>query len=545
MRRTLLKAFAALSLFAAGLSPAAEAQAYKVTNLVSDGSVPAVTTDPNFLNPWAISASGTWWVSTANSGFNYVIPSATNAISFKVIVPPAGGGTTKTGTPTGSVTTGGASGMILPNGTKASFIFSTLDGTISGWNSRLGTANAICQIVIDNSAAGAVYPGLAILNVNATTSYVLAPNFGTGNAVEVYDSNFKPAKLAGNFTDPNLPSGYSPYGIHIINNQVWVTYALRSTAKPFQEVVGPGNGIVDVFDATGTLVSRAVTGGNLNAPWGVAIAPSTFGIYSGDLLIGNFGDGRINVYDPKSYAYLGQLMDSTGKPLTYASLWELLPGGTTVGNTTAVSGGDTSTVYFTAGLDKEAHGLLAGISNGPVSGASPTFGFSASTQAATVTAGNTVITTLAVAPVNGFNGAVTFACTNLPPGTACTFSPSSVTASASAPVTSSLTLTTTTKTASSHPLGLPADTSTGITLALLLPLSSLLWFRRRGPEGRLRRPFIHLAAVLLLAGTGAVLAGCGNSGPKSTPTPTGQSTVTITATSGSTSQQTTLGLTVQ
>src|SRR5947209_5837025 len=201
----------------AGCCLHASAQAYKVTNIVSDGSVPAQTTDSSFINPWAVSTSGTWWISAQGSGFNYVVP-ATGAISFKVIVPAASGSSTATGNPTGSVTTGGASGMVLPNGTKASFLFSTLDGTISGWNSKLGTAGALSQVAINNSATGASYHGLAILNT-ATASYVLAPNFGTGNSVEVYDSNFKPTKLAGSFTDPNLPANYAPVAIHIIGTQ--------------------------------------------------------------------------------------------------------------------------------------------------------------------------------------------------------------------------------------------------------------------------------------------------------------------------------------
>src|SRR5438105_3819641 len=208
-----LFAITTLAALSASSAHAQVAGAYKVTNLISDGSVPAAVTDSSFLNPWAMSVSGTWWISNANTGFNYVVSSTTSTISFKVIVPPASG--TGTGFPAGSVTTASSVGMILPNGTKASFLFATLDGTISGWNSKLGTANAVCQIVINNSSAGASYPGLALLNT-ATASYLLVPNFGTGNSVEVYDSNFKSTKLAGSFTDPNLPSGYAPFSIHIL-----------------------------------------------------------------------------------------------------------------------------------------------------------------------------------------------------------------------------------------------------------------------------------------------------------------------------------------
>ena len=542
MRRSTLPLFAALTILSIlALAPlsSAHAQAYKVSNLVSDGSVTAVTMDPNFLNPWGVSVSGTWWISTADTGFNYVIPSTTDTIAFKVIVP-SGTGASTGGTPAGSVTTAGASGMVLSNGTKASFLFSTLDGTISGWNGKLGTNNAVSLIAINNRAAGASYPGLAILNVNATTSYILAPNFGSGGTIEVYDQTFKPAKLAGSFTDPGLPAGYAPYSIHILNNQVWVAYALRTSTAPYLTVNGAGNGLVDVFDTAGNFVTRAVTGGNLDAPWGVAFAPKNFGIFSNDLLIGNFADGIINVYDPKTYAFLGQLMDSTGKPLVYASLWELLTGGTPVGNSTSVSGGDTSTVYFTAGLANQQHGLLGAISNGAVSGATPTFGFSASESEATLASGGSTQATLSVAPVNGFSGTVTLSCSSgLPTGATCSFSPSSLNVAANAPATSQLTLTTT-----KHAMNLlPAShrkNAAVFSFAVLLPFTTLLLFRRRNPLARLRGP---LAAVIFSLGA-AALIGCGD-GSSSKVTPTGQSVVTVTASGGGITQQTTLALQVQ
>jgi uncharacterized protein (TIGR03118 family) len=393
---------------AAMLCSPAYSQAYKVTNILSDGSVPATTTDASFINPWAISTSPTWWISAQGTGLNYVVPPA-GTVSFKVVVPASSGLTTATGLPAGSVTTGGTVGMILPNGTKASFLFSTLDGTISGWNSKLGTAGAISQMVVNNTAAGAVYTGMAILNTPATgtvaNSYILAANFGKGTAVEVYDSTFKSTTLAGGaFTDPTLPANYAPYSVHVLGSQVFVNYALRSTTSN-RTVDAVGNGLVDIFDTTGKFVSRAITGGNMNSPWGIAFAPANFGIFSNDLLIGNFGDGRINVYDPKTFAYLGQLMDGSGKSLAYASLWELLPGGTAVTGTTSVSGGDTSTVYFTAGLTGEVHGLFAGITSATTAGSTPAFGFSASAGAATVTAGSATSATLSLAPVNGFSTA--------------------------------------------------------------------------------------------------------------------------------------------
>ncbi len=538
MRRILLLLFASLSLITAAPVISLHAQAYKVTNLVSDGSVPATTMDSNFLNPWAVSVSSTWWISAANTGYNYVVSSATNTSPFKVIVPP-GSTSSKTGTPAGSVTTGGASGMLLSNGTKASFLFSTLDGTISGWNAVLGQNNAVSLIAINNASAAASYPGLAILNLNATTSYILAPNFGAANKIEVYDQTFKPSKLTGSFTDPNLPSGYSPWSVHILNNQIWVAYALRGATAPYIPTIGAGNGIVDVFDINGNFVARAVTGGNLNAPWGVAFAPSTgFGIFSGALLIGNFGDGKINVYDPKSYAFLGQLMDSTGKSLVYASLWELLTGGTAVLNSTAVSGGSNTTVYFTAGLSNEAHGLLGAISSATTAGATPTFTFSASTPAMTVTNGSSGQATLSVAPVNGFSGAVTFYCTGLPSGASCSFSPTSVTVASNAVATTQLTVDTS---GMMQAMG-RTDTSPlhfrpafAFSLASLLPFT-LLFARRRLS---LREKISMMAPLFLLSfASVAFMLGCSSSStPPPVTTPTGTSQVSVVAQNTTTGQQ--------
>jgi len=259
-RKTIAACLVAMAI--AVSAPAQTAGTYSVANLVSDGSVPAITTDANFINPWGITNSATFWISTQATGFSYVIPSATSAISFKVAVPAASGGTTATGTPTGAVPTGAATGFILPDTVKATFLFASLDGIISGWNSKLGTTGAIAQIAINNSAAGAVYTDMALIT-NANGTYILAANFGKGADVEVYDSTFTAAKLTGSFTDPNLPANYVPYSVHAIGTQVFVTYALRTaTGGP---TIAPGDGLVDIYDTSGNFVSRAVSpGGNLN-----------------------------------------------------------------------------------------------------------------------------------------------------------------------------------------------------------------------------------------------------------------------------------------
>ena len=548
MRSQIVSSIALLGIFAAGASVVAEAQAYKATNIISDGSVPAALTDPNFINPWGVSASGNWWISAQGSGFNYVVTPA-GAIPFKVIVPAASGLATATGLPAGSVTTAGAVGMILPNGTKASFLFSTLDGTISGWNRKLGFNNAISQIAVNNASAGASYPGLAILNIATggvtSSSYILAPNFGAGNAIEVYDSTFKAVKLAGSFTDPTLPMGYAPFAVHIIGTQVFVTYALRSATAPYNDVAGLGNGAVSVFDNNGNFVSRLVTGGNLNSPWGVAIAPANFGIFSGDLLIGNVGDGLINVYDPTTFGYLGQLMDGNGSSLSYANLWELLPGGTKVTGTTAVSAGDPTTVYFTAGLANEAHGLFGNIGSVTTAGATPTFGFTVGSGGGTVSAGSSAQATVSVAPANGFNGTVSLSCIGLPVGATCSFSPASLPVTATAPAISTVTIATTKAMTGSLQPFLHGASGSGVMSAMLFPLASLLLIYRRRSLRNASAALRLLGLLLVSLMVSTAIAGCGESPIVTPPTPAGSSQIVISATAGALTQQSSFTLVVK
>jgi len=529
-----------IALIAVALSVQASAQvagAYKVTNIISDGSVAATFTDPNFINPWAISTSGTWWISAQGKGFNYVVASTPTLgnINFKVVIPPASG--TGTGSPSGSVTTAGAAGMLLPapNSTKASFLFSSLDGTISGWNSKLGTANAVCTIVINNSAAGAIYTGLAIEN-QASASYILAANFGAAKKIEVYDSTFAPATLPGSFTDPNLPSGYAPFSVHVLNGKVYVAYAQRTANPPYFTVDGAGNGAVSVFDLNGNFLSRLATGGNLNSPWGVAIAPANFGIFGGALLIGNFGDGIINAYDLNGGGFRGQLMDSSAKPLTYATLWELLPGGTTVGNTTSVSGGDTNTVYFTAGLSQEQHGLFGAISNDASAGTA-TFGLVPADTTLKIASGGTAQTTLSLEPIFGFTGNVNLTCSGLPSGAACAIAPVQVSSTGTTPSIYSVSITTTKNTALLDPRN---GHLAGIAYACLLPFASLIVYKRR-------RSFMSLGVFRMILFCGMALAGLGVlAGCSSTPTtPAGTSTVAVTAAAGSTTRTANISLIVQ
>ncbi|WP_158944015.1 TIGR03118 family protein [Granulicella sp. S190] len=571
-----MKNLLALLLSTFSLAVAASAQtagSFQATNILSDGSVTAAVTDPQFINPWGVSVGPAFWINTQASGLDYVA-TATGTIPFKVSIPTAAG--TGTGSPTGTVFSPSTTNFKLPNGSAATFLFATLDGTVSGWNSALGTTNSVAQIAINNSAANAVYTDIALLT-NPTGTFLLAANFGAGTAIEVYDTTFKAAKLAGSFTDTSLPANYAPFAVHVIGNQVFVTYALRSTntgspasptpyavsstgvhaaATTYLQTVGAGNGIVDVFDLSGDFVSRAITGGNLNAPWGVALAPTGFGIYGGDLLVGNFGDGIINVYNPSTFAYLGQITDATGKPLAFASLWEIVFGQS---NATPAGAGDPNTLYIAAGLANEGHGLFAGIANTTSSTAAANFGFSASTSAATVTAGNSTTATISVAPTNSFAGNVTLSCSG-PAGVTCTFSPSSLTVTPTAAATSTVTIQTAAAVAHlKQPAPWGKDAAT-VAVAFFMPFGSILVFSRRRAIGKTNPLQLLGLFALLLISTGLVVGCSGSSNPTaaqgatppaspstpSTPgTPTGVQMVTVTATSGSLTQNTTIALTVQ
>jgi uncharacterized protein (TIGR03118 family) len=544
-RNILVAGFLAMTM---ALPAAAQtAGTYTITNLVSDGSVAATITDPNFINPWGVT-NATFWINTQATGFDYVVsptnfppftPPAKPAFAFIISIPASTGGGTATGSPTGAASTGAATGFVLPNGTKATFLFASLDGVITGWNSKLGTAGAVAQVVVNNNSAGAVYTGLALIT-NSTSSYILATNFGKGADVEVYDNTFAPAKLAGPFTDPSLPAGYVPYSVHAIGTQVYVAYALRATTGG--PTVAAGNGMVDIFDTSGNFVSRAVSpGGNLNAPWGVAVAPSTFGVFANDLFIGNFGDGVINVYDPKTFAFLGQLADGTGKSIVNASLWEIFFG-LTAATSTAPS--NQNTLYFTAGLAQEKHGLLGAINTNPTATGTATYGFSASSTNLTASDGSTATAVVSAVPTNNFSGTVALACTGLPLAAKCSFSPASLTVSASAPSTSTVTISTTKPTAALQPRTLRGAATAGITVAFVVPFGAFLAFsRRRSPNRQSSLRLLALFGILIVSA--GFIVGCSSSSNAVPSTPTGSSQVTIKATSGSITQSTVINLTVQ
>jgi uncharacterized protein (TIGR03118 family) len=315
------------------------------TNLVSDIPGVAKTTDPNLVNPWGVSFSATspFWVSDNGSGLATLYNGAGDTLGLVVSIPPTG-----SSAPTGQIFNSTA------NFNGDLFIFASEGGQITGWRGALGTTAE----TLYNSSSDAVYKGLAIGTTSAGT-YLYATDFHN-NQITVFPGSGAPA-LSGRFTDPNLPVGYAPFNIENINGLLYVTYAVQDGAK-HDDVAGAGNGIVDVFDLQGNFKQRLITGGTLNSPWGMAIAPTGFGGFGNDLLVGNFGDGTINVFDPATGALIATLDGSNGKPLINLGLWDL-----TFGN--GGNGGNASDLYFTAGIpgdgQVEDHGLFGSIAPTP------------------------------------------------------------------------------------------------------------------------------------------------------------------------------------
>ena len=323
---------------------------YQQHNLVSDGAVPADHTDPNLVNAWGLVSSPTspWWISDNGTGRSTLYNVSTGAIPLIVTVPGAGG---EQSAPTGLVFNGG-SGFVVTNsaGTSpARFIFASEDGTISGFR------GVPVVIAVDGSASGAVYKGLAIAST-ATGDFLYATNFHAGT-VDVFDSHFNPVHITGAFTDPGLPAGYAPFGIQNIGGTIYVTYALQD-ADQHDDVPGEGHGFVNAFDTGGNLIRRVASKGELNSPWGLALAPADFGTFSNDLLVGNFGNGRVHAFDPGSlegngeFQHRGPLHSAAGPPIAIDGLWALGFG------KGAANNGPTNTLFFTAGPDGEQHGLF-------------------------------------------------------------------------------------------------------------------------------------------------------------------------------------------
>jgi uncharacterized protein (TIGR03118 family) len=338
----------------------AGANAYIQHNLVSDQPGVADVTDANLVNAWdiATSAASPFWLSANGTGLApvYSTASATSTVTVSTThpsVPPGKASGQKVGPVTGQIANG-TSVFLLPNGTKSSFLFCTEDGTLSGWNG--GTA---AVLMVDNSSTGAVYMGCTV-GGTSTAPQLYVANFNSGK-IEVYDGNFAPVNMtSGAFTDSQLPSGYAPFNVANLSGNLYVAYAKQDASKKEPDS-SPGNtGYVDVFDMSGNLKTRLISAGSLLSPWGMAIAPANnFGAFSGMLLVGNFGNGRINAFDPTTGASQGAMLDTKGNPIVIPGLWALR-----VGN--GASGGDANAVYFAAGPSNEQHGLFGSLQAGPV-----------------------------------------------------------------------------------------------------------------------------------------------------------------------------------
>jgi uncharacterized protein (TIGR03118 family) len=400
---------ALLGCLGVAMTIAAQARAagpgYVQTDLITD--IPALATatgarlDLNLLNPWGLAffpGASPFWINENNAGSSALY--FADAVPFPGLpsviipppptIPPSPPGTK--GTPTGIVANlfVGSGDFEIPNAADpahpfgpALFIFATEDGTILAWNAPPFVLPGLpdpdadfpisddALIVVDNSdngsATGAVYKGLA-LGVDAGHPFLYASNFRSGK-VDVFDTHFHPVTLGGSFTDPNVQHGYAPFGIQNINGNIWVTYAMQDAAK-HDPVNKPAHGFVSEFDSSGNLIRTFAKHGHLNSPWGLAMASPNFGKFSNDILIGNFDDGKINAFDPKTGHWLGALSGPDGKPLVNDGLWSLTFGGALNSDEVDGPGPDTDvdvpvsstdSLFFSAGLNDETNGLFGRI----------------------------------------------------------------------------------------------------------------------------------------------------------------------------------------
>jgi uncharacterized protein (TIGR03118 family) len=326
----------------------ANATRFIVTNLVSDGSTPAAHVDPDLVNPWGVSMApkGPFWVSDNGTGLVTLYNGQGVKLPLVVTVHPS------PAAPTGQVFNGVSTDfMVTENGKSGSalFMFATEDGRISGWSPSVALNHSV--LAIDNSATGlgAVYKALTIGTSGGNQS-IYATDFRNG-LVEQFGSGFN---MVRSFTDSTVKPGYAPFGAQVLDGHLFVTYAVQDSQK-HDDVAGPGNGYVTEFNLDGSFVRTIdAAGGHTNSPWGLAIAPSSFGEFAGDLLVGNFGDGTINAYDLATGAFKDVLRGTNGNPIMLRDLWALVPGNDTLA-------GVSSKIYFTAGLADEAHGLFGSL----------------------------------------------------------------------------------------------------------------------------------------------------------------------------------------
>lgn len=324
-------------------------QTFQQRNLISDIAGVARITDPNLVNPWGLAAGPTspLWVADNGPGVSTFYTGAVNGSiprMMPLVVRIPGGA------PTGTVFNPTRGFVVRAGQTSApaNFIFDSEAGQITAWSGAVPPTTEAQTVV---TTPGAVYKGLALATVPRKGTFLYAADFH-GAKIDVFDSHFAPVLQTGAFVDRSLPAGFAPFNIQELGGFLVVSYA-KQDAEGHDEVDGPGLGYVDVYDTSGHMVKRLVSQGALDAPWGLAIAPSRFGRFGGDLLVGNFGDGKIHAYDPRTGSFKGQLTNEDGNPIQIDGLWALRFGNGTFGTPRSLT--------FTAGIAGESHGLLGEI----------------------------------------------------------------------------------------------------------------------------------------------------------------------------------------
>ena len=346
---TIVAVGVAAAMLVVRLGAAEPGNSYQVQNLVSNGSIATANPpDPLLVNAWGIAASATspWWVSAADTNVSTIYNAAGVKTPLVVQVP---------GGPTGIVSNSG-NGFVVSDGTAsgaARFIWATEDGTIAAWSPAV-PPNTLSHVMVPNAFApahDAGYKGLAM--AHATSGDRLYAADFHNNHVDVFDSAFHAVTIPGGFVDPRLPAAFAPFGIQRIGTMIFVSYA-KQDDEAEDEVAGDGLGFVSAFTVDGAFIARVASRGALNAPWGMALAPSNFGRFSGDLLVGNFGNGRINAFDPVTFEPKGHLKSLDGKAVVIDGLW-----GIGFGN--GANAGPINVLYFAAGPDDEQNGLFGRI----------------------------------------------------------------------------------------------------------------------------------------------------------------------------------------
>jgi uncharacterized protein (TIGR03118 family) len=510
----------------------AQQAGYSQTNLVSNVAGVGSTTDSQLANPWGISVlpGQDFWIADNNSGVSTLYDQNGNKETGLVVTIPGASsnpnGNCSPGCPTGTVASG--NGSYFSGG---SFIFDTEDGLVVYWNGSSNTA----IVGKDNSASGAVYKGLAVLGTN-----LLATNFNSGK-VDVYDSNYTLTSLGGSFADPNLAAGLAPHGIHVIGNQVYVAYAMQDAPK-HDAVPGAGAGQVDIFDSNGNFVSTFVAAGannNLNAPWGIVAAPSSFGTFAGDILVGNFGDGTISAFDTTG-KFIGQVTNSSGAVLVNPGLWDMVFGGGggannnpgTVGTLYITAGGSAGQPNFPSGGSATA--VFASIAPAAAAGG-PGFSLNLSSTSTTVMPGGSASLMISAAAVGGFNNLITLTC-SAPAGLTCALNPTTISSGSSA---SSSTLTI-------SAAATPPGGGYGPSAALLLPGLGILGTFLIAPKRNLltRKSILGISVLGSLLFISLFALGCGSTSNNKPQVSQTETNVMVTGTSGSISHTSAVAITI-